>query len=289
MFPACRRPTLHRAAWRWAAAWLCAAASALASAAVPEASLSAAASGAAPGEAASTPDAAAGGSDVGTIVVYYNERPPYQRTDPATHEVSGLVASPVARAFRVAGMGLQWEEMPTTRQLYALRDPSIAACGIGWFRTPEREALFKYAGPVYQDRPTVALARAGFVPDGPRLAEVLRQPGLRVLVKDRYSYGPWIDRLLAEARPDRVITTEENVHMVRMIGGGRADLMFAAQEEAEYLVAQSGVARGAVRVLAFADVPPGDRRYLICSKAVPDEAIARLDRALAGEFRPRSP
>ena len=60
--------------------------------------------------------------------------------------------------------------------------------------------------------------------------------------------------------------------------------MFAAEEEATYLMEQAGVPANALKLVHFADVPPGERRYLLCSKATPDEVIERLNKVITAEF-----
>jgi len=217
------------------------------------------------------------------FTLYYNERPPYLVTGPQAGTVTGLTAAPAVKAVEGAGLAPQWTPMPTTRQLVTLREDHVPACAVGWFKNPEREVSFKFTKPIYRDKPTVALARNDFEARSGKLAEVFQQAGLRVLVKDKYSYGPWIDSLLARSRPQTVSTTEENVQMVRMIAGKRADIMFSSQEEAQFLLAQSSVSTSAVKVLRFDDVPPGEKRYMMCSRSVPDETIQRLDRAITFE------
>ena len=68
---------------------------------------------------------------------------------------------------------------------------------MGWFKNPDRELHFKFSKPIYRDQPTVALARVEFNTARASLAETVRQPGVRVLVKDGVSYAPLIDSLLA--------------------------------------------------------------------------------------------
>lgn len=223
------------------------------------------------------------------VELYYFDRPPYvaRRGGGGSDEVSGLTASPAAQAFRAAGIAFRWVELPTVRQLVTLKDSARPACAVGWFRNAEREQQFKYTRAIYRDRPTVGIARAEFVPAGPTLAEtLLRRPGLRVLVKDGFSYGPLIDGLLAASRIERVVTSAESVAMVRMVAGERAQLMFASEEEAAVLVDTAGLPAGQLKILAFADVPPGERRHILCSKAMPDELIERLNRAITFEPGP---
>ncbi len=215
--------------------------------------------------------------------LYFFDRPPYVVQRPASDEVSGLTATPAAQAFKAAGIPFRWVEMPTVRQLVTLKDSAQPACAVGWFKNPERELHFKFSKPIYRDRPTVGLARADYRA-ATTLADTLHEPGLQVLVKDGFSYGPLIDNLLAQSKVERVVTSAESVAMIHMVAAQRAHFMLAAEEEAAYLVDQAGVPARQLRVLHFADLPPGERRHILCSKAVSDQTIERLNKAITVEF-----
>lgn len=212
------------------------------------------------------------------ITLHFNERPPYMvaATDGTA---TGLSATPARQAFAAAGIAVRWAQTPTTRQLSVIRDNEGLDCAIGWFRKPDREAFAKFSKPIYRDRPTVVLAHADFVAER-RLADLLRRPGVTVLVKDNYSYGAMIDALLAEKRAFVLSTTAENQQMLRMVAERRVDMMFAAEEEAQHLLGQAGIAARGVQMLRFEDVPVGERRHLMCSKRVPDALLERLNAAL---------
>ncbi|HJV68982.1 transporter substrate-binding domain-containing protein [Ideonella sp.] len=217
------------------------------------------------------------------IELYYFERPPYVMRRPGSEDVVGLTATPAAQAFKGAGIAFRWVQLPTVRQLVTLKDSPTPACAVGWFRNAERDQQFKFTKPIYRDRPTVALARADFTPPAATLAETLRHPGLAVLVKDGFSYGPLIDGMLAQIRPARVVTSAETQAMARMVAAQRAHLMFAAEEEATYLAEQTDGPAAGLKVVHFTDLPPGERRHILCSKAVPDEVIERLNKAITVE------
>lgn len=217
------------------------------------------------------------------VELYYFERPPYVVKHPGSDEVSGLTATPAAQAFRAAGLAFRWVPLPTVRQLVTLKEQAQAACAVGWFKNAERELQFKFSKPIYRDRPTVALARADFPAPAPTLADTLRQPGLSVLVKDGFSYGPLIDGLLAQHKPERVVTSAESLAMASMVASQRASFMFAAEEEAAYLVEQAGASPSPLKLVHFSDLPPGERRHILCSKATPDEVMERLNKAITTE------
>jgi polar amino acid transport system substrate-binding protein len=219
------------------------------------------------------------------LELYWFERPPYMGRRATGDEVEGLTATPAVAAFTAAGIPFRWVSLPTVRQLVTLKEGRRPACAVGWFRNAEREQQFKFTAPIYRDRPTVAIARADYLP-APTLAATLRQPGVSVLVKDGFSYGAVIGPLLDEYRPERVVTSAETLAMANMIAGHRADLMFAAEEEASYLLEQTGHEARLpypLKIVRFTDLPPGERRYILCSKATPDELIERLNKAIPAE------
>jgi polar amino acid transport system substrate-binding protein len=217
------------------------------------------------------------------VTLLYNDRPPYLVSQ-ADGSATGLTATPAANAFKAAGIPFTWSRLPTNRQLSVVKELPGMHCAIGWFRKPEREEFARFTKAIYQDKPTVALANAQFsVREGSTLANVLAAKGVRVLVKDQFSYGDYIDGLLASVRPNVISTTAENVQMVRMIQIGRADLMFVAEEEANYFISQAGLGLNDIHVLRFADMPKGEKRHIMCSRNVPDDIISRLNKAIVFE------
>jgi uncharacterized protein (TIGR02285 family) len=225
------------------------------------------------GSAAATP----------TITLFYNERPPYLIT---AHDgsVSGLTGTPAGRAFATAGIAFMWAKTPTNRQLASNKQNKAMDCAVGWFKNPEREQFAQFTKAIYRDKPAVALANKEFrVRQYATLERVLATRGLRVLLKENFSYGPFIDSSIARFSPHLTHTTAENALMVEMIRKGRADLMFMAEEEADYLLANTGAGDGDFYLLKFSDMPAGEKRYIMCSKQVPEEIIERLNKAITLE------
>lgn len=217
------------------------------------------------------------------LVIAYNERPPYLKTNP-DGSVAGLTATPVANALKAAGIPFVWENNPSNRQLQTIREGGSRYCGIGWFKNPEREKFAKFSKAIYRDKPTVAIAQLGFVArDSDKLADVLRRTDIKVLVKEKYSYGPYIDNLLATLKTPLILTTSENSSMIKMVNVGRADFMFTSEEEAAYFVEQAGYSLKDFHIFRFQDMPEGEKRYLMCSKDVPDELINQFNKAVTFE------
>jgi polar amino acid transport system substrate-binding protein len=215
-----------------------------------------------------------------TIVVYYHERRPYYVTTP--NQVHGLIADRVNWVFRDAGINFIWRKAPARRQLEMIRNNEQRACAVGWYKTPEREAFGKFTLPIYLDNPTMAIARADNdqIRSGDPLAQTLSNRRLRLLRKDGYSYGRFIDDAIKEYAPRDMVTTAENLSMIKMIHTHRADYFFISKEEAEDLILCSGLPVKDFSVIGFSDMPCGNKRYLICSPKIEEMTLMQLNRAI---------
>ncbi|WP_028100633.1 substrate-binding periplasmic protein [Pseudoduganella violaceinigra] len=213
------------------------------------------------------------------ITVFFNLRPPYLlRQDDGTP--AGLTGTPARQAFARAGIKVQWSEMPTNRQLLTIRENAGDYCAIGWFQTPERLQFAKFTRPIYRDQGWMVLVHAGLAVDGSEtLPELLARPGLRVMVKDKYSYGPAIDALLAQAKPAIAVSTGTTLQMLQSLGARSVDLIFVSDEEGHYLLANS-ISQAGLRLLRLAQMPKGETRHIMCSRHMPDELIDRLNKAI---------
>ena len=216
------------------------------------------------------------------LTLHYQERPPYSTLE-ADGRVSGLVATPAARALERAGIAYRWERTPAQRQLALIQQGDGLHCGVGWFRNAEREAAGRFnAQPLYRDRPFAAVVRDGAPwPADDRAADALARSTLRLLAKDGFSYGPVLDGLIAGASAAVRRTSAEPDAMARMIAAGRADWMIASPEEAPALLARVPDGGRGLRLVHLSDVPMGEARHLYCNRAVPDAWLARVDAALA--------
>jgi polar amino acid transport system substrate-binding protein len=216
------------------------------------------------------------------MTLSYNERPPYLVPAP-DGSATGLTGTPAANAFKTAGIAVTWSKVPTTRQMALVKEPGMN-CAIGWFKNPEREQFAKFTKAIYRDKPWMVLANKGFAAqEGAKLQDILSAKGVRVLTKEAFSYGPYIDGLLAKTKPTTTVSNGTTSQMLQLINANMVDFMFVSEEEAEYLVEQAGLKMTNFRQLRFPDMPAGDKRYIMCSKHVPDDVISRLNKAITFE------
>lgn len=217
------------------------------------------------------------------ITLHYDERPPYLQSA-ADGSAFGLAATPASNVFRAAGIPFAWELSSMNRQMQLLKQNIGKVCMIGFFKTPEREAYAKYTKPIYRDKPSVVLARKNSAINfSGKLEDALEVDGVRVMLKTNYVYGPYLDGLLAKAKANIVRSDSTNAMLLKLVKAGRADFMFAAEEEASYLMELMDPKSNELRMVRFAEMPEGEKRYISCSKQVPDEIIEKLNKLIAND------
>ena len=214
------------------------------------------------------------------ITVTYSERPPYMipsENGPPT----GLTATPSVHAFQAAGIPVIWAKLPTNRQLAMVKEDLGQNCAVGWFRLEERVKFAKFTKPIYRDKDWHILANAAYAARGyPTLAAMLSHSDTRILVKDNYSYGEQLDRLMASHHPTVATSTAPTSKMVQSISMGVVDLMFVSEDEGNYIMSHAAEQAPNLRLLHPKDMPKGPERYIMCSKSVPDEVIIKLNKAI---------
>lgn len=215
------------------------------------------------------------------LTVLYEERAPYAIT--AGTGVTGLVATPSAAAFERAGVPVHWQVSVQGRILSLLSANTAPLCAISLYRLPEREAYARFTPAVYRNGPVVGLVRPGFPLTGPTtISAALRTPNLRLLMRYRYSYGSYVDGLIASIKPQAVAPQLRNDQVADLLRANRGDLMFASEEEAAVLQRPATGGPGeALQIVHFTDAPPGETRHIACSRQVPEAVMERLDRSIA--------
>lgn len=216
-----------------------------------------------------------------TIILRYNERPPFQVTLP-DGSLGGRLGAPTLRAFRDAGISVETRVTPAKRQTALLVANQEMSCMLGWAVTPERLVQGKFSAVIYQAQRLVGVARADAagLQDGMPLSGALQNRDLRLLLKEGYRYSTAIGAALEQYRPPLLHTTGEAETMLRMLLLGRADYTLMSQEEAEYVIAHEKLPRRELKYVLFSDLgAPFDRRVW-CTHSVPDALMVRLDAAI---------
>jgi len=218
------------------------------------------------------------------IELAITSRPPYYKFEAGA--VTGIIATPVAQVFKAAGVEFRWVNVASNRQLKVVKDNQKQVCAVGWFKNPKREKFAKFTEFVYQNKPLIAMVRADnrAVTAHSTLREVMKDRSLRMGRKLGYSYGATVDGLVDELAPTGITTSQGNLGMTRMLIGGRFDYFISSPEEGEYLIDSIGAMGQDVVMVRFEDLPPGNKRYVLCSHSVNDETIEKLNAVIRAKL-----
>ena len=217
------------------------------------------------------------------LIMAFRDKPPYSYVDNGV--LRGFLLERTQRILDLAGIQAKFVDLPPKRIFLEIQNNNQAFCSFGWYKIPEREKYAKFSQAIHQDRPHVVLA-------GPRSADevkkqrslkaLLANPALTLAAVDGVSYGPDIDSLIAKfpGTVDRSLVSP--IQVAKKVALKRADFMFIDQEDYDYLLATNPEFRddGLIRI-DYPDLPPGLKRYILCSPQVSDETMAKIDSAIA--------
>lgn len=187
--------------------------------------------------------------------------------------------------------------LPHWRHIVELRPfPRIAdslksgqeACGVGLYRSPERDAV-SYATPLFITQTVSVVLRPALLErhpdwrDGVRLATIIRQPDLVGEISLARSYGPRWEAILAEADGGNLHANAHGLpqNLYRMIASGRIDYTVSSLQSMIYVVAHSDIPPDSLVNVPLLDLDP----YLVSSILCPRTewgltAIRAIDAAL---------
>lgn len=223
------------------------------------------------------------------LLITYIEKPPYYHTD-TQGAPRGFLIERLQQIMAHSGTSYRLEARPPNRALQELRLDPAANCSLGWFRNAEREGFAHFSLPLYHDRPLIAVAlrdsAAGL--SGKGLAGILAENGIRVGAVAGYSYGEEVDRMLAPLG-DRVDRAPSPASNLAKLAAGRFHIALFNSEELDHLLVLSPELEGRLQRIELKNVPPGKARHLMCSRHLPAETMARIDRAIKALRFDRSP
>jgi uncharacterized protein (TIGR02285 family) len=220
------------------------------------------------------------------ITIRYSERKPFQYTD-QTGQPAGLLIGPTARVFAKAGIPVSWKSEPFNRSMMRIQANQGKDCSVGWYKTAERETYARFTQPIYHDSPQVGFARADFpVAEGETARALLADGRTRLLLKQSFVYGEYLDGLISKIPEDKVQRVSVEIpNLLQMLRADRADLTFISKEEAAFYATEADFPIKDFQTISLPDIPKGDFRYLICSQRVSPSVIQRLDKAIRSELK----
>lgn len=212
--------------------------------------------------------------------VYYFPRPPYYIVN-ADGSVSGLITDVVKKVFDDAGVKYTFIEAPSRRVEESLK-LGENACGIGWFKRPDREEFAVFSDPIYQDKKQniiILTSKRNSLPANPTLEQILKSP-LKLGVIDGFSYGSWVDDAIKKFNPSIEKANVDQTRFLLMNSNARFDYGFISQEEGEYSLNSDRNLSSKLSLVPISDAPSGNYRYIMYSKGVNNELIRKVNASI---------
>ncbi len=221
-------------------------------------------------------------ADEPMVTVQYRDKPPYSYTKDG--KPAGFLIERTMEIFKRANVKADFQEIPVKRITRDIQENASAICSPSWYKLPEREVYARFSAPIHQDRPHLVLAGV-HMQDKLRSIKTLKElfgiPELRLGKVSGTSYGAELDALISTTAQTAMDSTVTPLGMAKMIKRKRADYMLIDEEDYKFLNQQKEVDAEDVKPVHFPDMPPGLMRYIMCSKSVGPETMARLDKAIA--------
>lgn len=211
------------------------------------------------------------------VTVFYIEKPPYYHSEQG--EPTGFLLERTRAIFSKAGVGVHFEARPAKRIQMEFQLGREPACSVGWFKTAQRSRYAWFSRAIHRDAPMVVLTRNTLreqIKAYASLTALLSSP-LRLGLIDGFSYGE-LDALLA--RTSRSNITAAPTQSVRMLAAERIDYTLIDERELPYILAEADLRDARLAQLNMPDIPPGQLRYLMCSKEFDQRLQERLDQAI---------
>src|SRR5262249_45532562 len=120
------------------------------------------------------------------------------------------------------------------------------------------------------------------------LDALLADSRLTLGLVDGVSYGPELDAKIKRSGNQLMLRTVTTTNMVHMLAAGRASFIFVDRNDWDHLRMRDKELSALVQH-DLPDMPPGLKRYIWCSRDVPQHVIARLNQAIKTLPRPLGP
>ena len=222
------------------------------------------------------------GADL-TITVHYIERKPLHYRD-EQGKLSGILVPLIEQSFAKAGIPMRWQLTPENRIMATLKASEGYDCSTAIYKSPEREAFARISPPIYRDKGMVVLTRVDYpAPAITSAQELFSRPQARLMVKQGFVYGSYLDPMIERMPPAQVQRVSDDISsMVRMVRAGIADFIILTGEEGEIYADAAANAPDSIRLLHLSDLPAQEYRYIFCSRRVPQQVMDKLNAAIAG-------
>ncbi|MFZ6749983.1 hypothetical protein [Undibacterium sp. Ren11W] len=214
------------------------------------------------------------------VTVAWRIKPPHQYLENGIEK--GNLLERAKQVFTLARITTHFVEEPAKRIWNNFGIGTKNYCSFGWYKTPEREHQVQFSGVFHSDPPhtlLVSLAALPQVSSHRTLSSLMADPSLTIGVVDAVSYGAELDSMIKASKNKIERSTTLPMNMARMVAANRASYMLIDREDWEYLKEKEEAIKQSAQ-LDLSGMPAGLNRYIVCSKDIPAEQMARINAAI---------
>ena len=217
------------------------------------------------------------------VKMFYFERPPYYMT--VNQQPQGLILGPALEKLAEApNLTIKPTSMNSSAIIPRLKHNAAKECSIGWFKNPEWEKWLKFSKSIYQDKPLVMVTssdkRAKFS-QIKTIQDLFENKALVWGKTKNFSYGAYTDSLAAKKQPKiKLLTKQKNLLKVLALKTEVIDYILMAPEEIPYILSKFEISEKEIFTQSLTDIPKGNKRYIVCTKMVPDKVMAQFSEKL---------
>jgi polar amino acid transport system substrate-binding protein len=210
------------------------------------------------------------------IILSFIDRAPYYYLDEGNPR--GFLLEWQIEVLERAGISYKLRQSTAKGILNRIRKNSSPICSIGWFKNPERQSYGNFTDAIYQNKPLVILTRSkdGRFEKFSQVSDLFLDNNLILGVNRTFSYGQVVDALLEKIQPPLNEVDSLQKNLIHMLNKGRFDYMLIAPEEINSLLLNEDFDDSDFIIRDFG-LPPGNKRYLFCSKKVPYSYIEKIN------------
>ena len=214
------------------------------------------------------------------ITVAWRIKPPHQYLENGIEK--GILLERARQVFEQAQMPTHFVEQPAKRIWSSFSAGATNYCSFGWYKIEERESLVQFSYVFHTDLPHTLLVSPVAVKQVSAhrsLSSLLTDTSLTLGVLDAVSYGPELDAMIKSSKNKIERSTTLPMIMARMVGANRASYIFIDKEDWSYLKDKEESLRH-TRQMDLNGMPPGLNRYIVCSKDMTADQMARINAAI---------
>ncbi len=197
-------------------------------------------------------------------------------------KASGYVGERAYKVLTNSGIDFTVELSNPRRILAALKDESPNTCTFGFFKTAERQKFVQYSEPFIQDIRQGLLIRTenrSLFRNHRTFVEALADKSIVLGNVRGVSMGHDTDLLIEKHNPTTIFGLDLEA-IIRMLEAERFHYTLTDEIKAGAAFEKFGMNPKDFTVVHFPDMPPGSKRYFMCSRKTSPSIVTRLNKTI---------